>query len=78
MKVILNSMKASQAGVGWGSAERERESSVVDVGEKEEDYRPGFVIILSLLIVNYLILASYNPLVCPLLCDRQGDRGGAG
>ena len=45
---------------------RERESSVVDVGEKEEDYRPGFVIILSLLIVNYLILASYNPLVCPL------------
>ena len=39
--------------------------SAVDVGEEEEDYR--FVIILSLLIVNYLILASYNPLVCHLI-----------
>ena len=57
MKVILNSMKAGQP--GWERV------SVVDVGEEKEDYR--FVIILSLLIVNYLILASYNPLVCDLI-----------
>lgn len=73
MKVILNSMKAGQEG-----RERERESGVLlmwELGEEEEDYL-CLVIILSLLIVNYLILASYNPLVCPLFCDRQGDRGG--
>ena len=48
---------------------------MLELREEEEDYL-DLVIILSLLIVNYLILAGYNPLVCPLLCDRQEYRGG--
>ena len=48
---------------------------MLELREEEEDYL-DLVIILSLLIVNYLILAGYNPLVCPLLCDRStgGER----